>query len=239
MSLPLGEQVIDFKSPPHPKGLELLGRHVMIVPLAAAAHAASLFDAKSKDKEAVNWLYLPYGPFADLSRYQVWIDEMAALDDPCFFTIIRRSDEKPVGIASYLRIDQQNGSIEVGHIHFSPLLQKTTAATEAMYMMMKWAFEAGYRRYEWKCNALNVKSRKAAQRLGLSYEGVFRQMMITKGRNRDTAWFAAIDKEWPALKHAFETYLDDDNFDATGKPIKSLSEMTKPLLHKQDEASFR
>ena len=234
--LPIGEVIVDYTPPPHPKGIGLSGQHIEIVPLDAAVHAASLFDAKSQDKEEVNWLYLPYGPFADLPAYQRWLAEMAALDDPAFFTLIRKSDKKAVGIASYLRIDQNNGSIEVGHIHFSPLLQNTTAATEAMFLMMKWAFEAGYRRFEWKCNALNLKSRKAAQRLGLSYEGIFRQMMIAKGRNRDTAWYAAIDKEWPALKQAFETYLHDDNFDEKGRPRQSLTEMTKPLLFKIDDA---
>lgn len=234
--LPVGERVLDFKSPPHPKGIDLSGQHIEIIQLDAARHAASLYEAKRQDKEEVNWLYLPYGPFADLPSYQGWLEEMADLNDPAFFTLIRKSDQRAVGIASYLRIDQHNGSIEVGHIHFSPLLQNTTAATEALYLMMKWAFEAGYRRFEWKCNALNLKSRKAAQRLGLSYEGIFRQMMIAKGRNRDTAWYAAIDKEWPALKQAFETYLDDDNFDKDGMPRQSLTTMTKPLLHKIDDA---
>ena len=132
----------------------------------------------------------------------------------------------------------QDGSIEIGHINYSPLLQKTREGTEAMYLMMKWAFESGYRRYEWKCNALNTKSRYAAQRLGLSYEGVFRQMSISKGRNRNTAWFAAIDKEWPALNASFETYLSDDNFAADGRPKKALSGLTKPLLYKRDTFEF-
>ena len=124
--------------------------------------------------------------------------------------------------------------IEVGHIHFSPLLQRTTASTEALFLMMQWAFEHGYRRYEWKCNALNAPSRRAAQRLGLSYEGIFRQMMISKGRNRDTAWFAAIDKEWPALQQAFLTFLSADNFTSDGVAIQSLSSLTAPLLYQRD-----
>ena len=128
-------------------------------------------------------------------------------------TIVEKESARPLGIASYLRIHPAEGSIEVGHIHFSTLLQRTTSATESMFLMMQWAFEAGYRRYEWKCNALNQASRKAAQRLGFSFEGIFRQMMIVKGRNRDTAWFAAIDSEWPALKTAFKHYLDEKNFD--------------------------
>jgi hypothetical protein len=126
----------------------------------------------------------------------------------------------------------------VGHINYSPLLQKTREGTETMYLMMKWAFESGYRRYEWKCNALNIKSRYAAQRLGLSYEGVFRQMAINKGRNRNTAWFASIYKEWNAVKACFETYLTDDNFNADRKLKVSLSELTKPLLYKSGNKEF-
>jgi RimJ/RimL family protein N-acetyltransferase len=141
-------------------------------------------------------------------------------------------------VASFLRINPNDGSIEVGHINYSPLLQRTKEGTEAMFLMMKWAFESGYRRYEWKCNALNLKSRKAAQRLGLSYEGVFRQMSISNGRNRNTAWFAAIDNEWLALKRCFETYLSEVNIDDNQQPIISLSELTKPLLYKQDNAEF-
>jgi RimJ/RimL family protein N-acetyltransferase len=129
-----------------------------------------------------------------------------------------------------MRITPGSGSIEVGHINFSPLLQRTPGATEAMYLMMKWAFEAGYRRYEWKCDALNAPSRRAALRLGLSYEGVFRQATTYRGRNRDTAWYAAIDSEWPALSAAFETWLDPANFDPDGGQRRSLSALTRPIL---------
>jgi RimJ/RimL family protein N-acetyltransferase len=125
------------------------------------------------DRDGSNWAYLPYGPFATLEAYEAWLSEAALTPDPNFFAIIKRADNKAVGLASYLRINPQDGSIEVGHINYSPLLQKTREGTEAMYLMMKWAFESGYRRYEWKCNALNTKSRYAAQRLGLSYEGCF------------------------------------------------------------------
>jgi RimJ/RimL family protein N-acetyltransferase len=135
-----------------------------------------------------------------------------------------------VGIASYLRIDPHNGSIEVGHINYSPLLQRTPAATEAMYLMMKNAFDLGYRRYEWKCNALNAPSRAAALRLGFSYEGIFRQAAVVKGRNRDTAWYALIDKEWPALKESYLRWLDDSNFDEQGRQRTSLSLLTGPII---------
>ena len=151
------------------------------------------------------------------------------------FAIIDQATSRAVGVASYLRINPESGSIEVGHINFSPMLQSTIGATEAMYLMMRWAFMAGYRRYEWKCNALNLKSRRAAQRLGLSYEGVERAN-ISKGRNRDTAWFAAIDPEWPVLRAAFKTWLQPDNFDLSGQQKRSLSELTDPVLVMRDPA---
>ena len=155
---------------------------------------------------------------------------MAKLDDPFFFTIIEGESQTSVGISSYLRITPSAGSIEVGHIHYSPLLQRTPAATEAMYLMMERAFALGYRRYEWKCDALNAPSRMAAQRLGLSYEGIFRQATVYKQRNRDTAWYATIDREWPDLKQAFEQWLDPNNFDNDRNQKTRLSTLTAPLL---------
>ena len=230
--------VEDFTPPPHPKGITLTGKHVRLEPLDVGHHAAGLFAANAQDKIGANWAYLPYGPFADLASYEAWLRSATQSDDPTFFAIIRLADEVPVGVASYLRINQTDGSIEVGHINYSPLLQQTAAGTEAMYLMMKWAFENGYRRYEWKCNALNGKSRYAAQRLGLSYEGVFRQMAINKGRNRNTAWFAAIDREWPSLAECFEAYLANSNFDEEGRAKTSLSSLTAPFLHRVDNQDF-
>ena len=223
-----------YKAPAHPKGLILKGKLVTLVPLDTKEHSASLFEANSQTGGLENWTYLPYGPFDDVQDYQNWLISMESLSDPCFFTIIRHTDSKAVGIASFLRIKPNDGSIEVGHIHFSPLLQRTTEATEAMFLMMQWAFEAGYRRYEWKCNAKNISSRKAAQRLGLSYEGIFRQATIAKNQNRDTAWFAAIDSEWPALRDTFTTYLKQQSADNKATPVLSLTKMTKPLLYKTD-----
>jgi len=158
------------------------------------------------------------------------VGEVTGEDDPMFYAIVRQRDGQPVGVASYLRIAPETGSIEVGNINFSPLLQRTPGATEAMVLMMKWAFKAGYRRYEWKCDALNAPSRRAALRLGLSYEGVFRQATTYKGRNRDTAWYAAIDAEWPKLEAAFATWLDPANFDGEAQQRQSLSALTRPLL---------
>jgi RimJ/RimL family protein N-acetyltransferase len=228
----------NFTPPPHPKIIQLNGRTVRLEPLDALKHAEDLFQSNSFDREGMNWKYLPYGPFEKIEDYANWLQEKAKSDDPSFFAIIRLSDHKAVGIASFLRINPTDGSIEVGHINYSPLLQKTREGTEAMYLMMKWVFESGYRRYEWKCNALNAKSRYAAQRLGFSYEGVFRQMAINKGKNRNTAWFAAIDKEWNALKESYEIYLSDDNFDIEQKPKRSLSDLTKPILYKRDNKEF-
>jgi RimJ/RimL family protein N-acetyltransferase len=150
--------------------------------------------------------------------------------DPLFFTIISNESGKAVGLASYLRIDPVSGSIEIGHLNFSALMKRTTIATEAMWLMIKEAFELGYRRCEWKCNALNMPSRYAAQRLGFSYEGVFRQATVIKGHNRDTAWYAAIDQEWPALNNTFERWLSPDNFTDDGSQLVSLTDLTKHLL---------
>ena len=227
-----GEVVSGFKVPPHPKGISIDGKLVSIKPLIANEFAEELFMANALDKEGINWEYLPYGPFENLSDYIDWIQSFEEHDDPVFFAIISKKLKKAIGIASYLRINPNDGLIEVGHINYSPLLQRTTEGTEAMFLMMQWAFDNGYRRYEWKCNALNMRSRKAAQRLGFSYEGVFRQMTISKGRNRDTAWFAIIDKDWQVIQKCFHQFLADINLDEKSK--YSLSSLTKPLLYKVD-----
>ena len=227
-----GEVVSGFKVPPHPKGISIDGKLVSIKPLIANEFAEELFMANALDKEGINWEYLPYGPFENLSDYIDWMQSFEEHNDPVFFAIISKKLKKAIGIASYLRINPNDGLIEVGHINYSPLLQRTTEGTEAMFLMMQWAFDNGYRRYEWKCNALNMRSRKAAQRLGFSYEGVFRQMTISKGRNRDTAWFAIIDKDWQAIQKCFHQFLSDINLDEKSK--YSLSSLTKPLLYKVD-----
>jgi RimJ/RimL family protein N-acetyltransferase len=162
--------------------------------------------------------------------FRDWLEQQSGTRDPLFFAVVDPASGEAVGVASYLRISPSCGSIEVGHLHFSPKLQRMPAATEAMYLMMLHAFELGYRRYEWKCDSLNEASRNAALRLGLSFEGIFRQAVVVKGRNRDTAWFAAIDKEWPALREAFEKWLSPSNFDADGRQRVSLSSLTRPIL---------
>jgi len=210
-----------------------VGRTCRLEPLDAARHGESLHRANLRDREGRNWTYLPYGPFERLDDYLDWVRSVEAKPDPQFFTIVAtglQGSDLTAGVASYLRIDPPQGSIEVGHINYSPLLQRTVAATEAMYLMMRRAFELGYRRYEWKCHSLNAPSRAAAQRLGFSYEGIFRQARVDKGRNRDTAWYAMIDQEWPAIDRAFQQWLDPANFDGDGRQRTSLSRLTGPLL---------
>jgi RimJ/RimL family protein N-acetyltransferase len=164
------------------------------------------------------------------------VRDHAGQPDPFFYAVRNAESGSWEGVASFLRVNPQAGSIEVGHINYAPALQRTRAGTEAMYLMMRWAFEAGYRRYEWKCNALNLGSRRAAQRLGFSYEGVFRQAAVIKGRNRDTAWFAAIDSEWPALREAFEAWLSPSNFDADGQQKERLGDLTRLVRVASDPA---
>jgi RimJ/RimL family protein N-acetyltransferase len=174
-----------------------------------------------------SWTYLACGPFTTLESFLEWQNSIYQSSDPLFFALIELSSGKAGGMVGYLRIAPAAGSIEVGHIHYSPALQRKPAATEAMYLMMRWAFEAGYRRYEWKCDALNAASRRAAERLGLTFEGIFRQATVYKGRNRDTAWYSAIDTEWPRLRIAFETWLSPENFDSEGRQRTSLSDLTR------------
>ena len=225
---PVEPDLSGWTPPPPPGRRSFDGRIVRLEPLTVD-HASALHAANTR---AENWTYLTTGPFSSPSTYEDWVSEVSRHADPLFHAIIDRARGEPVGVASYLRIAPAAGSIEVGHINFSPLLQGTAGATETMYLMMKWAFEAGYRRYEWKCDARNAPSRRAAQRLGLSYEGTFRQALVVKGRNRDTAWYAAIDSEWPRLKTAFEAWLDPANFDAEGRQRQSLSALTRPILVK-------
>ena len=202
------------------------GRLCCLAPLDPAAHAESLYLANAIDTTGQMWTYLPYGPFADLAAYRQMLDKAAASTDTLFFAILDKATTRAVGLAAYLRIDPVMGSIEIGHLCFSPLLQRRPAATEAMYLMMQTAFALAYRRYEWKCNSLNEPSRRAAIRLGFTFEGVFRQAAVYKQRNRDTAWYSIIDGEWPALHEAFATWLAPDNFDANGLQRRSLSTLT-------------
>jgi RimJ/RimL family protein N-acetyltransferase len=210
-----------WRPPAAPPRTAMAGRYCRLEPIDER-FASDLQAAASDDPDGRTWTYLPYGPFATEGDYRRWLVATCLGDDPLFFAVVDAATGTAVGQASYLNIKPGQGSIEVGHLHFSPRLQRTRAATEAMYLMMRRAFELGYRRYEWKCDALNTPSRAAAERLGFAYEGIFRQAAVNKGRNRDTAWYAAIDSEWPALSAAFEAWLAPENFDDAGRQRSSL-----------------
>lgn len=225
---PVGEPLPDWIPPLAPATKPLNGRYCRLEPLDAARHGAALFAAFAADRDGANWTYLPYGPFADDTAFTAWIASVAGGSDPLFFAVIDAGGQA-VGIVSYLRITPAHGCIEIGHLHFSEALKHTQAATEALWLLLREAFALGYRRVEWKCNALNAPSRRAAQRLGFSFEGVFRQANVSKGRNRDTAWYGMIDADWPALAATFDQWLAPDNFDAAGRQRASLSALTRPL----------
>lgn len=230
----LGQKVgLDLPSwvpPPHPGGERLAGRHCRLEPVDPERHADELFGAFGLDVVGVDWTYLPYGPFASAEAHRRWMNQTCLGKDPLFFTICAGQAAKPLGLASYLRIFPDSGSIEIGHIHFAPPLQRTAAATEAIFLLIQRSFALGYRRCEWKCDALNEPSRQAAQRFGFSYEGIFRQATVYKGRSRDTAWYSIMDGEWGAIEKAFLGWLDPNNFDAQGRQRKTLARMTLPLL---------
>jgi RimJ/RimL family protein N-acetyltransferase len=218
---PIGAPLPDWTPPPVPPREVMTGRFCELRPLDIAA-ADALYDAFSLDPDDCEWTYLPYGPFASPDAFRQWMAAAVVSPDYVLFSIHSGEDRRPTGIAAYLRIMPASGSIEVGHLRFSRLLQRTPASTEAMYLMMKHAFDLGYRRYEWKCDAFNEPSRRAAARLGFTFEGIFRQATVYKGRTRDTSWFSVVDREWPGLRQAFETWLDPSNFDTQGRQTQRL-----------------
>ena len=222
---PIGEALEGWQAPPRPARTPIEGRWALLEPLSPEAHGRALFEANALDTDGRNWTYLPVGPFAAFADYDAWLRKMAAGDDPLFYTIIDRAQDRPIGVAAYLRIDPAAGSIEVGHINFSPLAQRSRMATDVMYQMMRHAFELGYRRYEWKCDALNAPSRQAAERFGFTYEGLFRQATIYKGRSRDTAWYSILDREFPPVEAAYRTWLADENFDEAGQQRQKLADL--------------
>jgi RimJ/RimL family protein N-acetyltransferase len=225
---PRGEE-LEWKPVQPPKGKPLRGSHVLVRPLAAGSDAESLFAASHlPEGDPTIWAYLPYGPYESPEHLHRSLERAEASDDPLFFALVRLRDLRPLGVASYLRITPEHGVIEIGHIWFGVPLQRTTAATEAIYLMARHAFdELGYRRLEWKCNALNAPSRRAAERFGFCFEGVFRNHMVVKGRNRDTAWYALTDDEWPAIRRGFELWLAPENFDGDGLQRETLGTKTR------------
>jgi len=223
---PIGPALVDWTPRPRPSRISLDGDFCRIEPLDADSHAAELHEANGEAADGRLWTYLPHEPFSSPETYRTWVEQAAAFEDPLFFAIRDRRDGRTAGLFAYLRIDPAVGSIEIGHINFSPRLQRTRAATEALFLMMAHAFEAlGYRRFEWKCDSLNAPSRAAALRLGFIFEGIFRQATIYKGRSRDTAWFSITDGEWPALGQGYRAWLAADNFDEDGYQRRKLGEM--------------
>lgn len=219
---PVGDELIDWQPRPHPQRVELNGRYCSLTPLRPE-HAAALFATYQLAEDTRSWTWLLREPDANVEEYTAWVESVCEMSDPMHFTVIDNQTRAPVGTLALMRIDPKNGVIEVGHVHFSPLLSRTPMSTEAQYLLMRYVFETlGYRRFEWKCNSLNEPSRRAALRLGFQYEGRFRQALVVKGHNRDTDWFSIIDNEWKALDRAFQNWLAADNFSADGKQIKTL-----------------
>ena len=221
----------DWQPCPLPQNQPLAGRFVRLEPLDGTRHGDDLWLAlQGPGSDPALWDYLPYGPFASRETFDAWLTGNAQSCDPLFFGVIDLASQRAVGLLSYLRIAPKNGCIEIGHIAFGAAMQRTPGATEAVWLLARHAFDdLGYRRLEWKCNALNTRSMRAAERLGFVYEGLFRQHMLVKGQNRDTAWFAMIDGEWPARRAAFERWLAADNFDATGRQLRRLEQLRKGL----------
>ena len=222
----IGPPVQNWVSPAAPKRESFVGQFCTVAPLDPQEHGAALFQANMSEGNDGQWTYLPYGPFPAERDYLDWLQAAYESPDPLYYATLDSATGLPTGVASYLRIDTTCGVIEVGHINFSPLMQRSPIGTETMFLMMRNVFNLGYRRYEWKCDALNHRSRQAALRLGFQYEGTFRQAAIYKGRNRDTAWFSIIDKDWPRLSNAFGAWLDPLNFDQSGRQLKRLSDLT-------------
>lgn len=239
---PLGEIVKDTSPAVRPRRETLEGSVVRLQPLDPLADSDALYEGTHGEQSEELWRYLPDGPFPDRSTFDAYLTRASVSEDPLFLAIVDKSSGLAIGMDAYLRIDPVSKVIEVGHILFTPKLQRTVAATEAMFLMAKYVFELGYRRYEWKCNSLNEPSLRAARRLGFTFEGIFRQHMIVKGRNRDTAWFSMLDSEWPARKAAFERWLDPKNFDENGVQKLSLSAANSgvtetPVFHQPERST--
>jgi RimJ/RimL family protein N-acetyltransferase len=229
---PIGAALPAWKAPPFPPHVGLQGRYCRLEPLNTARHARDIYEAQSDDVGGARWTYSFTGPYADFADYEKWARDAQESRDPQYYAIVDAASGRAVGSCSYMRIEPKHGVIEIGGIYFSPRLARTRAATEAMYLLMANVFDLGYRRYEWKCDSCNLPSRAAAARFGFTYEGLFRQAIVNKGRNRDTAWFAVIDHDWNGgLKDAYLRWLDPGNFDADGAQKLKLSALTAPFVH--------
>lgn len=220
---PIGRALPGWSGVPRPEAMRLPGRYCSLERLDPERHAEDLFTAYAAAADDQDWTYLPFGPFSTLAAYRGWADAAARSEDPRHYAVVENDTGRAVGTLSLMRHDPANGVIEVGNVVFSRALQRTPASTEAQYLLMRYAFDdLGYRRYEWKCDSLNTPSRRAAARLGFTYEGTFRQAVVYRERNRDTAWYSIIDGEWPALRAAFEEWLAPSNFTAEGEQIAPL-----------------
>ena len=227
---PIGDALPGWAARAYPPATPLPGRFGRLEPLSAPRHAATLYEAFSHAPDSRLWTYVPDEPPKSLGEMTAHIESKTARSDLVLNAILD-PEGRALGYAAFMRIDPAVGSMEVGHVVFSPALQRSALATEAMYLMMRRAFdELGYRRYEWKCDALNAPSRRAAERLGFSYDGTFRNAMVLKGRSRDTAWLSIIDTEWPMVKAALDAWLDPANFDSLGRQRQRLEDIRAAMV---------
>jgi len=225
---PIGEPLPKgWRPPTEPAAVTLNGRYVTVEPLQAAVHGKDLYRALQEDTSGAGWTYLMNGPYAGLEDFLVWLQSAELSTDPLFSAYVDQRTARAVGYGAFMRMDAAMGCVEVGNLRMSPLLQRTAMSTEAMHLKMAYAFKLGYRRYEWKCDALNAPSRQAAARLGFTFEGIFRNATHYKGRSRDTAWYSITDDEWPAIRAAHNAWLHPDNFDANGHQKRSLGEFIR------------
>jgi len=228
----------DWIPRPRPHRTNLDGDYIRLEPLDPARHGDELFEAGSGPDRDMLWRYLADRPFPDRSSFEPWLARAAASEDPLFFAAVDRDTGRAEGRLALMRIDPGNGVVEVGHILFGPRLARSRGATEAIFLLARWVFDGlGYRRFEWKCDNRNEPSKRAAVRFGFSYEGLFRQHMVVKGENRDTAWFAMTDRDWPSRKAAYEQWLLPSNFDTTGRQVKALSGLMERASSREAEAN--
>ncbi|AIO68491.1 GNAT family N-acetyltransferase [Burkholderia oklahomensis] len=221
---PIGAPVPDWQPRSAPPRTPMQGRFCRVEPVDVSRHADDLYAAYASAADGRDWTYMSAGPFADAARYRAYLAKAAEIDDPLHHAIVDLATGKAVGTCALMRTDRANGVTEVGFVAYSPLLQKTCAGTEVMFLLMQRVFdELGYRRFEWKCDSLNAPSRAAALRYGFTYEGLFRQAVVYKGRSRDTAWYSVVDHEWPVLRSAFRRWLAAENFDERGRQRQPLA----------------
>ncbi|AJC19334.1 GNAT family N-acetyltransferase [Pandoraea pulmonicola] len=221
---PIGPAVSGWTPRMQPPRKPIEGRYCRLEPMDVERHARELYEAYATAPDGRDWTYMSGGPFPDFDSYYAYATRMAASPDPLHHVVVDSETGKAVGTLALMRIDVANGVVEVGHVAYSPLLKRTRAGTEAQYLLMRRAFdELGYRRYEWKCDALNAPSRRAALRYGFTFEGIFRQAIVYRGRSRDTAWFSMTDGEWPAIRRGFEQWLSPENFDEQGRQRAELA----------------